>query len=251
MNISDALGIPEYGDIFDSRGSLYHEAMLSFPIARDAEFYSVFSKVPLVAGERLIDVPSGGGYLEAFLKRKNPDSLYSVQNLEFTSGFGPSPCVVSSGSSWPVASRSVDRVICLAAAHHIQDLSSLYLNVKNVLRPGGIFHLVDVAPDSGVQVFLESFVHRHTPGGHRGLYRDFFSEAFPLFFEVLDISHRSCPWTFKSDNDMLKFCSGLFGLQEYSYDELELALRNCIGVTSESDGVRLAWELVHLDMRLK
>lgn len=96
-------------------------------------------------------------------------------------------------SSWPIAPKSADRVICLAAAYNIQDLSSLYLNIKHVLRPGGIFYLADVAPFSGVQVFLESFVHRYTPGGHRSLYRDFFSEAFPSFFEVLDISRRPCP----------------------------------------------------------
>ena len=119
------------------------------------------------------------------------------------------------------------------------------------MRPGRILHLADVAPFSGVQVFLESFVHRHTPGGHRGKYRDFFSEAFPSFFEVLDISYRPCPWSFKSVDDMLKFCGGLFGLQDYSYDELEFALCDCIGVTSESNTVRLSWELVHLDMRLK
>ena len=100
---------------------------------------------------------------------------------------------VAPGSSWPIAPKSADRVICLAAAHNIQDLSSLYLNIKHVLRPGEIFHLADVSPFSGVQVFLESFVHRYTPGGHRGLYRDFFSEAFPSFFEVLDITRRPCP----------------------------------------------------------
>ena len=251
MNILDPLKMADYGAIFDLRGSLYHQAMVSFPKARDAEFSAVFSKVPLVGGELIVDVPSGGGYLEAFLKRIKPDLIFSVQNFEFASGFGPAPFVVSPGSSWPIAPKSVDRVICLAAAHHLQDLSPLFFNVKEALKPGGIFHLADVAPSSGVQVFLESFVHRYTPGGHRGLYRDYTSEALPSFFEILDISCRSCPWSFKSVDSMLKFCSGLFGLQEHSYDDLELALRNCIGVNSESDGVSLAWELVYLDMRLK
>lgn len=155
--------------------------MLSIPIAHKAEFSSVISKIPLVSGECLVDVPSGGGCLEAFLNRKIPNSLHSVQNLEFTEGFGPSPCVVAPGSYWPIAPKSADRVICLAAAHHIQDLSALYLNIKPVLRPGGIFHLADVAPFSGVQVFLESFVHCYTPGWHRGLYRDFFLRSSPHF----------------------------------------------------------------------
>ena len=251
MNILDPLKMVEYGAIFDLRGSLYHQAMVSFPKARNAEFSAVFSKVPLVGGELIVDVPSGGGYLEAFLKRVKPNSIFSVQNLEFASGFGSAPFVVSPGSSWPIAPKSVDRVICLAASHHLQDLSPLFLNIKEVLKPGGFFHLADISPESGVQKFLESFVHCYTPGGHRGLYRDFFSEAFPSFFEVLDISRRPCPWSFKNIDNMLEFCGGLFGLQEYSYDELELALRNCIGVTAESDGVKLAWELVYIDMRLK
>ena len=54
-------------------------------------------------------------------------------------------------------------------------------------------------------------------------YIEIFSEVFPSFLEVLDISLRPCPWSFKSIDHMLKFCSRIFGLQEYSYDELWLA----------------------------
>lgn len=251
MNILDPLKMADYGAIFDLRGSLYHQAMVSFPKARDAEFSAVFSKVPLVGGELIVDVPSGGGYLEAFLKRIKPDLIFSVQNFEFASGFGPAPFVVSPGSSWPIAPKSVDRVICLAAAHHLQDLSPLFFNVKEVLKPGGFFHLADVSPESGVQEFLESFVHRYTPGGHRGLYRDFSSEVYLPFVEVLDISMRYCPWSFENVDCMLKFCSGLFGLQGHSYADLESALRNFIGVDISSSGVSLMWELNHLDVRLK
>ena len=251
MNISDSLNDREYGEIFYKRGNSYHEAMMSFPMARDNEFSSIFSKKPLKFNEYLLDIPAGGGYLEFFLKRHMPHLNISVQNLEFTSGFGPNANVVSQESLWPVEQESCDRVICLAAAHHINDLSKLYCNLKYVLKSGGIFHLIDVAPDSGVQLFLENFVDKYTPGGHRGLYRDFFSEIYPPCFEILDISIRSCPWMFQDLGDLLDFCTGLFGLQECPRDALEIALCNYIGVHFTCDYVSLNWELAYADMILK
>ena len=251
MNISDSLAVSQYGEIFDLRGSLYHNAMVSCPTARDAEFSSLFAKAPLRSGECLIDVPSGGGYLEAFLKRKMSVATPSVQNFEFTSGFGANSTVVSFDLSWPIAAKSADRVVCLAAVHHIQDLSPLFFNVESALRPGGLFHLADVPPGSGVQAFLETFVDRHTLGGHRGFYRDFFAYKVPPRFDVVDVSLRECPWVFESVDQMLNFCGGLFGLQAYSKVELESALRDCIGVEIGSSGVSLGWELSYLDMQLK
>ena len=251
MNVSDPLIAHEYGEIFDRRGSLYHDAMVSCPMARDAEFSSLFVKVPLKAGECLVDVPSGGGYLEAFLKRKMPGTTHSVHNFELTSGFGAKSTVVSLDSPWPMPAKSADRVVCLAAVHHIQDLSPLYSNVESALKSGGVFHLADVAPGSGVQAFLETFVDSHTPGGHRGFYRDFFAQVVPPRFDLLDVSRRACPWAFESVDQMLGFCAGLFGLQTCSKAELEVALRECIGVNDHSSGVSLSWELVYLDMQLK
>lgn len=251
MNIDNSVGAPEYAEIFDIRGSLYHNSMVSWPSARDKEFSSLFSKVNLTAGESLVDVPSGGGYLGTFLKREMPSSDIFVQNLELTSGFGDKSTVVSLDSAWPISLKSFDRVICLAAAHHIYDLSPLYLKVESALKSGGIFHLADVAPGSGVELFLENFVHNHTSGGHRGFYRDLFSQSYPSNFNVIDISIRSCPWHFKNVESMTSFCGGLFGLQNYSKIDLEASLRDYIGVETHSTGISLSWELAYLDMRLK
>lgn len=251
MNIPNNRIVHEYSEIFESRGSLYHDAMMSCPTARDAEFSSLFDHVPLKAGECLVDVPSGGGYLKAFLERKMPISTPFVHNFELTSGFGANSTVVNLDSSWPIAVSSADRLVCLAAAHHIQDLSPLYVNVQNVLKSGGFFHLADVAPGSGVQRFLETFVDRYTLGGHRGFYRNFFNEAPPPGFDLVDVSLRDCPWVFESVDQMLNFCDGLFGLQSCSKAELEFALRDCIGVETHARGVTLCWKLVYVDMRLE
>ena len=251
MNVSDTIFACDYSEIFDLRGSIYHSAMISCPLARDAEFSALFAKVPLTRGECLVDIPSGGGYLEAFLKRKKLGSAPFVHNLEITSGFGAESTVISLDSSWPIEAKSADRVVCLAAAHHIQNLSPLYSNVERVLKSGGIFHVADVPPDSGVQAFLEGFVDRFTPGGHRGFYRDFFAQAIPSKFDVVDVSLRACPWAFESIDQMLSFCGGLFGLQNCPKVELESALRDCIGVEICAGGVNLNWELAYLDMQIK
>ena len=251
MNVDNLNDTLQYAEIFDIRGSRYHDSMLLCPYARDREFSSLFTKVPLVNLENILDIPSGGGYLQKYLHRNKPYLNLSVQNLELTSGFGSQSTVVKLESSWPVKPTSINRVICLAAAHHIFDLSPFFLQVQNLLCPGGFLHLADVAPRSGVASFLEDFVHHHTPGGHRGLYRDWFTEDYPVSFDVVDRSIRPCPWYFDNVEAMIAFCGGLFGLRNYSKSELEGALRDFIGVETHTNCVSLSWELAYVDLRLK
>jgi len=250
VNLSDSALAAEYDAIFDQRGSLYHQAMARAPRARDAEFAQLFAHCPLVANERLIDVPSGGGYLSQFLQRSMPGTPVQVVNLEFSPGFGPTPQVVDPYGAWPLDPDCADRVICLAATHHIQHLDKLLDNVRCVLRPGGLLHIADVRPDSGIATFLDTFVDRHTSTGHRGNYRSFERLAWPSWLEMIDVQTRPCAWRFETARQMLLFCHGLFGLGQDGFDGLEEALRCHVGVHESESGVELLWELSYYEARL-
>mgnify|MGYP001818105169 CR=1 FL=1 len=90
----------EYGDIFDQRGQLYHEAMRSYPECRSQEFMSVIAMADIKAGMTVVDVPSGGAYLADYLDgarfigletsrafaelaRDRTDSVLIVENGQF------------------------------------------------------------------------------------------------------------------------------------------------------------------------
>src|SRR5690349_3192096 len=57
------MGDAGYGDTFDARGGRYDDAMGRWPRVRDGEFAFVLDLAAPQAGEVLVDVPSGGGYL--------------------------------------------------------------------------------------------------------------------------------------------------------------------------------------------
>ena len=237
MNLSDSTLAAEYDAIFDRRGSLYHQAMARAPRARDTEFAQLFTHCPLAANERLIDVPSGGGYLGQFLQRSQPDTPLQVVNLDFSTGFGPIPQIVDPYGVWPLDRGCADRVVCLAATHHIQHLEKLLDNVRQA----------DVRPDSGIATFLDTFVDRHTSTGHCGNYRDFERLSLPSWLEILAVQTRPCAWRFDTVQQMLLFCHSLFGLEQDDFDGLEEVLRSRVGVRESDAGVELLWELSYLD----
>jgi SAM-dependent methyltransferase len=237
-----------YSEIFAKRGWLYQRAMQTVPKARALELDQLFAAQPLQVGEHLLDVPSGGGYLAKHLQATMQPTV-QVRHLEFTPGFDPGVEVVDPDGHWPVAAASMERCICLAALHHIQDPNELLLNITNVVRPLGLIHLADVIPGSGSMHFLEHFVDRHTSTGHRGIYRDFRELIWPSNLEVLTIETRACPWRFDSRQQMLHFCQLLFGLDDSCQPQLEQALEHDIGVSHRHGGVELQWSLSYADLR--
>lgn len=246
MNLDDFEKHLQYEQIFEDRGYLYHQAMTGYPESRDLEFKNLFSWVPLRPFENLLDVPSGGGYLSDYVVRNFGNYSVSVRNLEFTNGFSEKAQVVSPDKPWGFAGNGFDRVVCLAAAHHIFDLSGLLRNCINVLRPGGLLHVADVPPGSGVENFLENFVHRFTPGGHRGLYRNLLTEDWPVELRLLHSGRMKCPWTFHGKLELLEFSNDLFGLVDAPRLDLEQALGEMIGIHESESGVRLLWELDYI-----
>ena len=247
MNISEP-SPGNYAEIFTKRGWLYQQAMLGVPRARTLEYEQLFHAHPLQAGEHLLDVPSGGGYLA-----KHLDATLKVpalvRSLEFTPGFDPDVEVVDPHTPWPVAASSMQRCICLAALHHIHDLDGFLANATNVIRPFGLLHLADVLPGSGIMHFLEQFVDRHTSTGHRGIYRNFQQLHWPSNLEVLTIETRPCPWYFDSRQQMLHFCQQLFGMDKSCQPCLEQALEDYIGIQHRGKGVELQWSLSYADLR--
>jgi hypothetical protein len=247
------MNIPEpspnsYTEIFAKRGWLYQQAMVEAPKARTLEYEQLFRFHPLQAGEHLLDVPSGGGYLAKHLRTAMQVPVL-VRSLEFTPGFDPDVEVVDPHTPWPVAATSMQRCICLAALHHIHDLDGFLVNATSAIRPFGLLHLADVLPDSGIMHFLEQFVDRHTSTGHRGIYRNFQQLHWPSDLEVLSTEIRACPWHFDSRQQMLHFCQQLFGMDKSCQPRLEQALEEYIGVQHRGNGVELQWSLSYADLR--
>ena len=249
MPVMSRGGGHNYKKAFDQRGKHYHQAMLDCPAARSQEFHALFAKVNLKPGELILDIPSGGGYLEKMLGRIHAEDKIEIHSVEFSSGFVANIHLLEEDLESPVSLKLYDRIICLAASHHINDFGSFLQVLRARAKLGAVVHVADVVPGSNLSHFLDEFINRHTSTGHKGIYRDLQSFLWPQFLCPIHIEVRQYPWCFDNEDQMISFCRTLFGLNpELSGDLLKEALRNYVGFSASRLGIKLHWELQYCDL---
>jgi SAM-dependent methyltransferase len=218
--------------------------MTTSPQARDLEFRQLFLRSLPGRAEKILDVPRLGGYLA----RACPD-LGPVLCLDFAPPVHAGVQQVDPLGPWPVP--KADRLVSLAALHHLEDLEGFLANACRHLLPGARIHLGDVAAGSPIAGFLDDFVGLHTPTGHRGFYRTFHTLLYPAPLRLLHVEERPCPWRFACEAEMVAFCRRLFYLQEVSDAAILAALRQRIGVEHRGGAVWLRWHLTYVDLGLE
>ena len=139
-------------------------------------------------GERVVDVGTGVGHT---LRRVAPEFRSAVgvdatrEMLEAGAGVLAAARVTNAllvqadATALPIPSRSVDVVTSRLAAHHFIDAAGAFREIARILRPGGLFVLVDnYAPDEAelgrfineVETLRDpSHVRNHTVAGWREL----------------------------------------------------------------------------------
>lgn len=221
--------------------------MARWPSARDEEFAFAIDLARPVAGERVLDVPAGGGYLADRL----PEGVDYLA-LETASSFA-SLCrtrgldVVEApldGSTLPA--NSVDVVVSVAGVHHEADLAALLMAWRRLLRHGGRVVVADVALDSAVALFLDGFVGRHNVVGHEGTFLgpDLRSIAARAGYHDVDVVDADYRWRFDDEDALGRYCAALFGLSGCTVADVVEAARQGPGIESSPDGsVSLRWGL--------
>lgn len=139
-------------------------------------------------GERIVDVGTGVGHT---LRRVAPSFRSAVgvdatrEMLEAGRGVlagadvNNAVLVQANSTALPILSRSVDVVTSRLAAHHFADAAGAFREIARILRPGGLFVLVDnyTPEDSALDRFINeletlrdpSHIRNHTVAGWRGL----------------------------------------------------------------------------------
>jgi len=241
-----------YSRIFAVRGGSYNAAHALAPDAREEERKLLLDRLAAADGQRVLDVPAGGGYVADGLRaRCRRASIICVEPVAaFAAGIDPHLARVRAPlAELPFADGSFDRVASLAGTHHLDDRNAFFRECRRVLRRGGRFAVADAADGTAVARFLNGPVDRLSATGHDGR---FFArgEAAALlasagFTEVVEES-TAYHWTFPSHAVLVQFCRLLFGLVRASDEAVACALHDHFAVTSDGDGrVRLPWSLVY------
>jgi hypothetical protein len=118
---------------------------------------------------------------------------------------------------------------------------------RRLLVPGGELAVADAATGTGTAAFLNGFLDRYTPGGHKGVFfapGEFSTSLLEAGFAEASENLTGVPWEFEGVDQMADFCTRLFDLKT-SVCEVACALNDTVGITSTERGVALQWELVY------
>jgi ubiquinone/menaquinone biosynthesis C-methylase UbiE len=160
--------VPNYQEIFDERGRLYHQAMESCPGYRAEEFRAVLQEAGISPGMTVVDVPSGGAYLADYLPGVTLLGLESSLAFAELAQERTETVLLYENDTFPLASECADRVLSIAGLHHVEEKRRVFAEMRRVLSPDGRVVVADAAADSPVRRFLDEFVGAYTDTGHSG-----------------------------------------------------------------------------------
>lgn len=240
--------VPDYADIFNQRADDYHAAMRALPFARENEFTTLFSEIALSGQESIIDIPSGGGYLQNYIH-----AGCAVQSFDFSSGFAHEggdhiQRIDANAKSWPIG--RAQRVVSLAGLHHFDDPVQVIERLYSHVEPGGVLHVADVAADSAAGEFLNGFVDRHNVQGHHGNFLPVARQAWPSHWDISRLREEAIPWVFPDLEAMTWFCCKLFGVPLRHAQAMQTELGKTIGYSLTETGCQLHWSLLYLDVQV-
>lgn len=238
----------DYEKVFAERGWRYLRALNRFPEARAEEFKTAAIAARVEPGHRVVDVPAAGGMMARYL----PEGC-SVVRLECAPGFSSGDQLRSHAradySCWPLADASADRVISVAGVHHVEDKRPFYSEGVRCLAPGGVLLLAEVAEGSVIDRFLDGFIDRYNPQGHKGFYLNdqTLVDLQQSGLEIESVVEQAYHWNFAAASDLHAYCSDQFGLKSLAEDQFVAELTEYLPLEiDQQQRVKLPWVLRHI-----
>ncbi|MDP1708744.1 MAG: methyltransferase domain-containing protein [Gammaproteobacteria bacterium] len=226
--------------------------MTLFPHARVDEFTHLIDLAGIRAGDRIYDIPSGGGYLRNFI----PGDTH-LCGVETSAGFyalseaqPPDEKVLCEDLGHiPLPSSSAHKVLSLAGLHHLEDKTPFYREAARLLAEGGALCVADVLEGSPPARFLNDFLDKHSSMGHRGLFiteGEIRQEIESAGFAVEYINPTSFVWKFPSLDGMVSFMRLLLGIDKADGATILKAIDDILGYEKVGDSYHMSWGLLYL-----
>lgn len=247
-----------YQAIFNQRADAYHKAMLTWPNARDQEFFAILQNLTITTETRILDIPAGGGYLANYIPNSvklhhlETSKLFADLFHQYCHSGSKHPLSLCNLNQLPQTDNSVDIVLSLAGLHHTEDKQPLFNELYRCLRPNGIFVLADAQEYSSIAGFLDGWVNEKNTMGHNGWYlnNQTLQQLRKSGFECINHENRDYHWCFQNKLQAGEYCKLMFGIDCASAEEVSDALEKALGFDTLSNGrIGLCWQLHFITAR--
>jgi hypothetical protein len=227
-------------------------AMRLYSQARDNERRALLELVDLQPGSVVLDIQAAGGYLSdgVYAQLQGDVSCVCVEPCELLrKRLSKAYRVIDNPvhDFFDVASDSVNTVLGLAGLHHSASHLATVSESFRVLQPGGMFAVCDVISASDIARWLNDFVDANNPSGHKGVFLEggqltdmMIGAGFAAAFEEV----KYVPWVFASEQDMVTFFKGLFGLT-CPLSKVREAIHDYFTIRRDAAGVSVDWRLIY------
>ena len=241
----------DYKTTFEARGHEYNKASHLCPDARRNEINRTIEPVSFRPGQVILDAPAGGGCVAdaAWARAGAGSRMVCVEpSPRFAQAIaGPYQVLHQDIDKVALPDGSVDVILSLAGLHHIADRRSVYAEWHRLLAPGGQLVVADVADNTATGTFLNTFVDKYTPGGHRGvfIYDDEFEDGLTRAgLVVTDCTLEEVPWEFADRQLLGSYCWTLFAALKTSPAAVADAMADIVGLSPMANGgIAIDWQL--------
>lgn len=236
-----------YSDIFDQRGGMYHQAMTLYPHARRLEFEIPLAICQPKAHEIIVDIPSGGGYINEYLDDQTKlICLEPSQQFAAFCQLKKLAVFLYDQDQLPLNDSEVDVIISIAGIHHIENKKPLFKEMRRILKPNGRLCIADVQHGSNIALFLDDIVDRYTETGHRGLYLtdETLHDLNAVGFVDVKQQLLNYVWRFASEQDLVAYFKLLFGLVKATDNMVLIGIKQYLTVHETQSGLELEWQLL-------
>lgn len=140
---------------------------------------------------------------------------------------------------------SVDKAVCLAALHHVEDKLGFFRELRRCLVTGGSLLIADVMANTKEARFLNGFVNQWNSLGHDG---DFMiAERDAELLKAAKFSSinlvKDYSWGFESEQQCHEFLRYLFALDKHPSKDFLTREINTLGAIKADSTFLLSWSL--------
>ncbi len=223
-----------------------------YPEARCNERDALLDLVDLKPGSTVLDVQAADGYLSNAVHERLRGNVHCIcieptqalsQRIAKTFTVYDNP----TDDMHSVPDQSINTVLGLVGLHHSQSIPRAIQEAYRVLKPGGEYAVCEVEKGTAMAHWLNTYVNRLNPQGHEGtfLYEgELSSQMAQSGFKAISEQRKQVPWVLDSEDGMLRYFKGIFGLSA-PLEQIREAIYDCLEIDTHDGKTIVNWHLIY------